>query len=108
MQPDVASKRLQLNSFFACLRKYKAARDGKADQGAAGQGGTGQAPIGAREEDKPPLPPPAAPPPPGSLQDGAIWGCSRCRWAKTGCLQCDPSKSSKYYSAQQDKKEVQK
>ena len=33
------------------------------------------------------------PPPPLAASETSTFGCSRCRWAMTGCLQCNPEKT---------------
>ena len=48
---------------------------------AAAAAAAAAAPLGP-----PPLPPPAC------LSQSDIWGCSKCRWSKAGCLQCNPDK----------------
>ena len=49
--------------------------------------------------DMPPLPPPDTPPPPCVPDEPAkteVFGCSKCKMLKSGCLACSPAKTVKH------------
>jgi len=88
----IEDRRQQVNRFAASTKEACSSAAAKA---AAKAAAAKAAPLGP-----PPLPPPASDPPPLLPQAGlpkaampsGVWGCSRCKFAQTGCLSCCPEK----------------
>ena len=83
MDCALSDQRASFNKYLQAVKIYKQQQEGKA----------------APAVPPPPLPPPADPPEqlsvgqPAHLPSGSF-GCSKCRWSETGCLQCNPAKAT--------------